>query len=104
MEDVVIERAAPAVWAMLEGNHHPSETVVETDPGRSVTVSRSLRLGVRAFRTETIEAVDAERCRLQVEVRHTPALARVLFRKHATAEEKAVVAEVTALAGRSRNL
>ena len=100
----MIERAAPAVWAMLEANRHPTETAVEVDPGRSATVERSLRLGARVRRTEAVEALDPDRCRLRVEVTHHPGFARMLFRKHAAAEEKAVVADVTAQAARSRNL
>jgi hypothetical protein len=98
-----IERAAPAVWAMVED---PGEgwIVVDVDPGRSVTAELPLRAGLRVRRTETVEALDGGRCRLVVDVRHVPRLGRWAFRKQARDEADTRLAEVTAAAERSRNL
>lgn len=104
MVEVVIRRSAPAVWAMLDGHRADWERVVDADEGRTVTVERKLRLGVRVLRTEAVEAVDGAHCRLRVDVVHVPGFARAVFRRQAATEEAAVAAEVQALAERSRDL
>jgi hypothetical protein len=89
---------------MVQTAHDPWERVVATDEGRSVTIERKLRLGARAVRTVTVEAVDGGHCTLRVEVEHVPGYARALFRRQAAAEEREVADQLQATAERSRNL
>ena len=104
MVEVVVRRAAPAVWAMVQSSHDRWETVVATDEGRSVTVERKLRLGVRALRTVTVDAVDQAHCRIEVTVEHVPGYAAALFRRQAAAEAREVAERLQATAERSRTL